>query len=127
MGRTRPGPDRPRSKRALRQQVRRGFECARLRDRTCRKNATVLFTVKRGAGVPDVQKAPGVGRALHKKELCFRDRTRPNALSDQTIQCFNRFHDFNQLPGTKWPLLMAISWTTKLELNNNRTAQIAGW
>ncbi len=55
-------------------------------------NATVLFTVKRGAGVPDVQKAPGVGRALQKEYvsetkhvLTLYPIRQFNALIDSTI------------------------------------------
>jgi hypothetical protein len=121
-----PGPDRPRSKRARRQQVRRGFECARLRDRTCRKNATVLFTVMRGAGVPDDRRMcrkHQVSGGRFKKEKRFRDKTRPNALSDQTIQCFNGFDDFNQLPGTRWqypgPLISNIIIIPLLKLRKS--------
>ena len=58
-----------------------------------------------------------------KKEKRFRDKTRPNALSDQTIQCFNGFDDFNQLPGTRWqypgPLISNIIIIPLLKLRKS--------
>lgn len=58
-----------------------------------------------------------------KKKKRFRDKTRPNALSDQTIQCFNGFDDFNQLRGTRWqypgPLISNIIIIPLLKLRKS--------